>query len=222
MFFCSNGLAYYSDGFFYGLPFDFNPNLTVFSAASFCTMANCLKTTDNSLLKNNIVNAVRYKNRIKILGFTLVQKAKIFAFFSLINSLFLFLFESTESEISVKKFFVFFLLNITVNFWLFLLQYLFELFISVDYGLLFIISVYIVGVLTGSVFYRYYTIYDNSVGCTFKCLNKMNVLNYTSLQRINEMDVNLYLFALSTVGLIVLVILTLGIKIKKVDILGEK
>ncbi|MBQ3497503.1 MAG: hypothetical protein IJA87_00080 [Clostridia bacterium] len=221
MILCSSGLAYYSDSVFYGLSFSFNPRLTIVSVANFCVMANCLKTTRNSLLKNDIVNAVRYEGRKVLLKIFLIQKMKVFVVCSIINLSFLFLFEFNTCKISVKNFIFFIVLNVMVNSLLFLIQYFFELFINIDSGLLFITGIYIVGILSGCVFYGYYTTHNDKLSQILLSLNKLNVLNYTSLERINEMNTNICAFVSGMFILFVLIILILKLKIKKVDILGR-
>ncbi len=220
--FCSYRFANYSADIYYGLPFDFNISLTIFNIVNFCAMANYLKTSNNSLFKNNVVNIIRYNYRRKALKFSLVKKFKKIISCSIFSSACIFVFELTGNNLQIEKCFTFCLLNMIVNSFLLLFQYYFELFINLDYGLLFINGVYITGILSGCVLHKYYVTHTNTLSKIAMYVNKVNLLNFTSLERINAMSSNIYVATLSMLILIVLIILLLNLKIKKIDILCEE
>ncbi len=220
--FCSSVLAFDSAEVFCGLKFELNTTLTIFNTLSFCCMSNFLKTTTSSPFKKNLISIIKYRSRKNALKFELLKKAKKTFFYSLCNIGSIFIFESINNVLILRDCVVFSYFNITIMLFLMFFQYYLELFVSIDYGFYFINFFYIIGVLSGHALHQYYMSHDNLLSVVALYFNRLNILNYLSVDRIEDMNASLPMAATIILVLIILSLVLLSSGIKKIDILCEE
>ena len=217
--FCSNRIATSSQNVYYGLTFDYNISLTIFNVLSFCCMSNFLRMGLSSVFSKNIIKLIKNNNRKTALAFELVQKTKKMILFLLINFSSIYIFESLHNDINIYRFFVYCFLNILTSSLLMLIQFYFELFISIDFGIYFINFIYISGILSGQFLYWYSLSHSDILGTVALYFNKINILNYLSINRIEALNLDKITIIIFLSILIIGLLALLNKKIVKKDIL---
>lgn len=222
---CSFMQVYAVFGNYYGVEFYFNYLQTVFCSLSFMSLSILLKNRDNSLfISDNLIRLCRLGARRKAIVYELADVTSIVLIMEIIGDASVWLSSLIlNKEIIIKKMLLFFVLKFAVTLFIMILQLILELRVSYDFSFIAICVLFLLLLMSGSAAFSF--VQENpaaEITPALKVFNKINIVNYISLERTESIISNIGYAVFGAFILIILEITYIVIRIKKLDILSKE
>lgn len=170
---------------FQGVPFEYDLIAIIFSIITFsCISAAC--KMDSRCLFCNEYRAVRYNKRKKNVLVELRKRILSIIILVIIYNCIIAIIQNTSITETCKLI----TLEMIVYMFLLIIQFYLEIKFGSDIGYLTTVVIYISLLFAGIMMYRYCTNYNNSISEVLNMVNKINVINYSSLNRIYLLECN--------------------------------
>lgn len=219
---CAFMLAAGSESVYLGPDFDYNLTIIIFNILSFCCLSTLVKTKSDCMLKNNMITLLKINSRKKAMWIEICIRLRYVLLFVLLQVLLVILFEFLSGNpINVFLFLSYFAANGIILSFFMIMQLSLDLFVNSNFGYLSINVIYIVCLLSGQMMFDYYNYHKNALSSVLKVLNNMNIVNYLSLPRSEQLCIPVLLAELIALLLLLLLVFIMIRRIKSFDFLSE-
>ena len=206
-------ISTFSDNY-YGVPFEYDLVCLIFTLIEFSCVCTVCKINESSLICNEY-KAIRYKKRSSIIKFEIQKRIFYILLLTTSNSLTI----ATIKKLSIKYFILLIALNFLTFLFLALVQFFLELKFTSDTGYLVVIVGYVISLFIGIMLQNYSESHSNIASKLFEVVNKFNIVNYSSLTRINLLGCNIKLSIFLLMVLNIMTVSVLLLTLKKSDIM---
>lgn len=223
--FCSFFLIFFSYEKYEGIEFDYNTGHLIFLSLSFiCLTVIMTNRSDCLFIDDNLIRLSRIGSRRTALRIELFKIILIIFIYEVISLTSLCLFSLLlKKDIQLKQLLIMFVLGYFIKLFLMIIQFAMDRIFAHNIGFMLISFLFLLLLLSGSGIY-YFCEQNQNTDLTDKLffLNRVNLINYISMSRTRYLTDNNLLPLFAVLGLNVTSILSLFIKIKKLNLLPKE
>ncbi len=218
-------IIYFSHGAYIGIEFNYSSGQFIFISLSFVCLTVIMQSRSDCLFKqDNIIRLSRIGSRRKALKEELEKIFLLVFIYEMESAAGILIFSLLMGkDLNLYYIVLLFALNFIIKLLMIIIQFILDLKLTYNFGFLIISIAYMLMLLAGSGIYLYCNeIADTDLISKLTLINKLNVINYTSLSRAFDLIDNAENALFVIIALIVPIISVLFIKIKNYSILPKE